>query len=151
MEKFSDDLILVLFLLCVFLFFGWRASSICALTRDAVQDVQTVDSAYSLDVFELVGKNVKAGSPAPMGRISFPRLSSYEILLKAAFKVVKRIQTNVRIIESIKTIEVKNKTQGKLIHELMLVVNRSPLIQQSTSHCIRVGTCSALWMLGMTK
>ena len=59
-DVLSNDLVLTYFVLIVFSFFGWRASSICALTRHAVRAVGNanstqLDTPFCLDVYEMVG------------------------------------------------------------------------------------------------
>ena len=65
-------MILTLFMLVTFCFFGWRASSIYALPKDAVHRYLGNSTLCVLDVYELKGKHVKAGKPKLMGRLSFP-------------------------------------------------------------------------------
>jgi hypothetical protein len=82
LENLRKEEIITLFLLTVLCFFGWRASSIFALTVNAVSIVEDATAqCCKLDVYELIGKNVRAGTAKPMGRLSFPKLSFYNKLL----------------------------------------------------------------------
>ncbi len=52
------------------------------LTPAALAFFGNSNNVWSVDVYELVGKNVKPGCPKPMGRMSFSKLPLLNELVK---------------------------------------------------------------------
>ena len=98
----SSDILfqLKVFMLCTACFFGWRANSLFFLTPKALKfhNLHPDPSICTVDVFELVGKNVKPGKPIRMGRLSFSKLPFLNGLIRRVANYVKTLHPDYLLV-----------------------------------------------------
>lgn len=64
-----------------------------------------------------------------MGRIAFPQLSNYDALLRRSWNIIEPYPPQQKLIDKvIPAQQLQHKTQGAIIHQLMMAINNSDQI-----------------------
>jgi hypothetical protein len=77
-------------------------------------------------------------------------LPIFNVLITNIKQLVKNIKTDTLFVDFL-GYPTKGANCATLIHTIMKDISNTPTVVTASAHCVRVGTCSALFQLGFDK